>query len=618
MHAASLATFVVQPGVPGPWLERHSRTSLVAAGALIITLPLVVRFARWCAQRPDASSSWPVTGSHAVWIVALACGLFGMWALGLGSNTPSYLVLRLYLTLVIVTGGLSMASTRTSPNAGKSPDTRLTVSVVAGVGLLLLAVSYFVPFPGVLWTDEGYATSLAQGFFRTGHLEASIFSLAPSMQGPNYSIVYMSLGVVYRLFGVTLGVARVFTLSIGIAGACLLYRTAAKNLSQAAALVAALVIVVALPPINFLRADVALLVYLGLAFYSFSLARPDALHWHLIAGVATGFALDGHPNSYRFPLAFAVAYAVIYGRGFFRQRNYRPIVLLGLGQAIGLTLYVGLYGSIASSLFFDRASHAAFALDLVALPRVWVEQFLSALRGAPLLFGLAIAGIPAAVERRSDLNRLVLIVVLVAPVALGVLYGYYSRYYLLHLFVPFGWLAACAVERAIRQFRREARHAVAVTLVWLLAAAGLGRLAGDVWRDGAQNYHEALEAADWVRAWVPPAATFVGIDPFYLRMVDYPNFVEFNTGAVLAEKGQTSEAAAWARIHPDAVVLVERYPIAMPASLRTYVLGEGFRRAACAWTPKLGAVELYMRSDLLVEPGPHQIPSGSSWRACAP
>jgi hypothetical protein len=364
--------------------------------------------------------------------------------------------------------------------------------------------------------------------------------------------------------------------------------------------IAAIVTLLAFVPSNFLRADVAVMVYLGLACYWFVLARPDASWQHLLVGLASGFVLDGHPNAYRFTLVFTLAYFLKYRRALVSRSGLYPLLLLLVGQLGGLALYVGLYGSVSPGRFFSRVGAARFALDAAAVPSVWTEQVLSALQNAPLLFGIALLGIVAALKRRNDLDRLLLLTVGVTPIALGFLYGYYRDYYLMHMLVPMGLLGAGAMQDLIARFAPDRQRAVTAALAILIVAAGTGRLGSELRGSARQDYHEALDVADQIRTLVPRDDTFVGVDPFYFRMHDYPRFVAINAGVALAARENISEAAVWERIHPDAVALVSRYPIAMPASLRAYVRARGFVRAGLWSNPKLGMVELYTQRPIIV------------------
>src|SRR5260221_272873 len=83
--------------------------------------------------------------------------------------------------------------------------------------------------------------------------------------------------------------------------------------------------------------------------------------------------------------------------------------------------------------------------------------------------------------------------------------------------------------------------------------------------EGLQS--NARVVARQIRQIVPMQDKFVGVDPFYLEMADYPGFVEMNAGAMLAKLEKIDEAAAWEKIAPSAVAIVGSYPIPAPAAL---------------------------------------------------
>jgi hypothetical protein len=92
----------------------------------------------------------------------------------------------------------------------------------------------------------------------------------------------------------------------------------------------------------------------------------------------------------------------------------------------------------------------------------------------------------------------------------------------------------------------------------------------------------------------------VGVDPFFMRMYDYPKFVELNTASAMAAKLGIDEQTAWKIVDPTAVAVVSGYPIALPQSLGEYVRANNFQRVRCWYTLKTGRVDLFMRD---VPPG---------------
>ncbi|MCZ7542029.1 MAG: hypothetical protein M5R40_00115 [Anaerolineae bacterium] len=420
-----------------------------------------------------------------------------------------------------------------------------------------------------------------------------------------YSLTYFGLGAWFTAFGVDIWVGRVYIFALGLASLALVYAAARIAYSRFAAWVAVILGAYALSATNVLRADIGAIFWLAVALLGFVLAVWRGRPWlHLVVGYALGLALDGHPNAYRFGLAFALAYALDYGLLLRERRRffvYWPLVYLAVGGALGFLTYFLIFATVTHR-FLDYAGDPFFGADLAALPGVLLEQLTSALRLTPLLLGAAVAGIVAALWRRRTLwrprrkrralDRLLLVALGVSALALASLYGYYRDYYLVQS-IPLLALAAANFMRAV-ETRLPARAPGALALVVALTCAGL--LVAQVRAAGSQSYDEALDIADRLRAIVPDDAVFVGPDPLYHRMHDYGGFTEMNTGVLYAEQAGIEEAQAWEEIAPVAVALVRGYPIPPPPALLDYIARHDFTRVRCWSTRQLGGVELYMRA----------------------
>jgi len=198
LHLASLVAVLLQPSTPATILGRYSRTSLLVFGTLLVTFPIVIFGSRWLVQNIQRISlrRW----QSIALIICCALAIFGCWLINTGP-TSSYLIIRLYVTFVIVTSTIWCLQYLTLPIVGS----RFSMILSVGICLLLLAIS--TRFPPLLWPDEGYMTSVALGFVQTGR---PLFLMWQPVQLESFSLAYLGLGLWYQVFGVDLAAGRVF------------------------------------------------------------------------------------------------------------------------------------------------------------------------------------------------------------------------------------------------------------------------------------------------------------------------------------------------------------------------------------------------------------------------
>ncbi len=581
LHLVSLAAILLQPSTPALILGRYSRTSALILGAFLVASPLVWAGTRWLAGRVDRLTL--KTWQYAAVSLTASGLLFGLWAAPIG-QTSSYLIVRLYLTFILFTALIWALQHLVFP------AWTANLPWLLGVGACALLLILSTRFPGLLWTDEGFMLSGALGFVHKGYPQVSLFEPA-RLEG--YSLAYMGLGGWLSVFGVSVGSGRTFIFVLGLVSLAFSYAAVRNAYSSFTAWLAVILGAFALLINNYLRADIGVAVALAIAFCCFALAQKKGWDWpHLLVGFAVGFGLDGHPNAYRFGLAFGIAYLLDYGLLVRERRRffvYRPFFYLVAGGLMGFGAYFALYATITERfLIYARAPFWSF--DLLAAPAVLLEQFNSALRLAPALFGAAALGVVVALRRRNALDRLLLVVVVVSPLTLAVLYSYYRDYYLVHLLPTLVLLAAGLFWELEKAIPRHAQGAFVLAATLLC----LGLLTQALGAAGSQSYAQALAVADRLREIVPRESVLVGIDPFYSRLYDYPTFIDVNTGVVFGQQVGIDERAAWEQIAPTAVAVVHGYPIPPPPALLDYIDARALTLVRCWSTDRLGRVELYM------------------------
>jgi hypothetical protein len=595
LHALTLAAVILQPSQPATILGRYSTTAASALLALLITLPLAVWGSRWLERRLAV----PFTIPSGIALVGLLGCALGMAAAGRISalTTTSYIVLALYgIAMISVAALLIVERTNGRLVQGlRWLDARLLIALLAV--LLIFQIELATRYPGQLWTDEGYNTALSLSIARTGEIAVPFFRLTPELFGPNYSLTYRLAGIVLNTFGVELAYARLAIYAIGLLAIGIAAYVATRRSSWRVGLALALLATIILLPNNLFRADIEVAFWLALALWAYWRAEKSGRRaWVLLAGLAVGLSLDGHPNAYRFPVVFVAFEGIdwlissLRSRRFVLQHNLFP---LAFGAALGVGAYVLLYSALVPDAFGRRLGEASLG---ISLENVWAQlqaQVISGLHQGALFFGVAAAGLVAALYGGRWELRLVF-VALGSMVVFALTYRYYRDYYFVHL-LPVYLLLAAAALGAVEQQTARGRVAI-VLLALLLGIAAFTWQEQKVSTNSAQDYGAARTVADAMRPLIPREATFLAADPLYLRMSDYPNFIEFNSGLSMALRQGISEREAWARIDPDAIAIFQNYPIPPPDSLLAYVRDEGYELGSCWQGSVIGRVDLYLRA----------------------
>lgn len=594
LHLVCIAATLAQPTSPAVFLGRFSRTSLILFVLLVLTAPLA-----WLVPRVLRRFRLPLVAGAGLFI-GCSAAIFGLWLL-IDNPTPSYIILRLYISFALAVAALW--ALESVPLAIDAVGVVFVVTLIS-IGVEIGAMALSTRFPGLLWTDEGYNTSLALSFAWRGVLGVPSFQYASS--GPMYSLIYIGLGAWYSVFGVSLASGRFFVLLAGMAGLQFLFFASRRVYGRYAATAAVVVGLSALIAMNYLRADVGVGLFLAIAFYYFTLAeygrdgtpRQGQILFHLVAGIAVGFSLDGHPSAYRFVIAFGLAYLLEY---VVLVRERRRIVmpwaqlLFGVGAAFGLGAYILLYSALAPETFLSNLQNPNIMGEF-SLPRAFdllIAQFNALLANMPVLLGCGLLGMIVALRGRGPMNRLLVIVLVSNVLIFALTYTYHRDYYTLHNLAALALLGAAGFSALQAEQERAEHQLIGVAL--LVTTAALGVVSGQVRADESQDYGQALVVAEEIRHIVPTDERVVGIDPFVLRMYDYPEFIDMNAAAVIAARDRINEAVAWEQIDPSAVVIVRDYPIRPPEALLAYTTNHAFRLVRCWETSRLGRVELLMR-----------------------
>lgn len=596
LHCVTLVSVLVQKSAPAVILGRYSNRSFAILVFFLITLPVTWGVTRWLARNLTRIALPPTM--HRLLFAACVVSLFGAWAFHVGP-TRGYAVARLYATLVVFSVGIWSLRHISLPRRGKMLPPLIAITSAALLFGLTMA------YPGVKWTDEGYTASAAWSYAQTGEPVVTIFR---PMTVKATSMMLPGLGAWFELFGVSVAAARTFTFSLALGALAITFVTARSAFGDAEAWAAVIVGMFGFVSINYLFRDIETAVLLAAAYAAFVAADRSGKSWlHLLAGLAVGFSVDGHPVAYRFGVAFAAAYALEWARLMVRQRRwvfYPPLAYLVIGGAISLGLYVGFYRATNAD-FVEQSSGSPFFLQSPASAwRILREQFDSALIDLPLVLGLSVFGMVAVGRQNTRLDRLLLLSVIGAALILAALYERHRQYYLMHSLVPLT-LAGAAGLHWVRQHYPAPKQAAVMTGIVVMATAGAaGALVDGYAHRHSQSYDPALHVARAIRAIVPRDMTLVGIDPFFFELSDYEHFMDITTPhqGEAFEPDTLAGGEAWQALAPEAVAVVAEYPLQdSVAGLVAYVQSQPeLQRVRCWSVEGLGRVELFMRS---VPPG---------------
>ncbi|QYU68015.1 hypothetical protein J4558_24670 [Leptolyngbya sp. 15MV] len=183
LHLIAIAAVLLQPAARNGVLGGYSRTALLVAALLILTLPLVLwataRLGRVSAVNlPNLPRYIRLSGICIAVVAAAALG----WISAL--NATAYIIVSLYLLYVLVTITVFLLLSRDAPSWGNERSlTRLAGAVLMLVAALQILLAFH--FPGQLWTDEGYNTALSLSIARDGAFIVPFFRLTPEISGPN-------------------------------------------------------------------------------------------------------------------------------------------------------------------------------------------------------------------------------------------------------------------------------------------------------------------------------------------------------------------------------------------------------------------------------------------------
>lgn len=584
LHGAAWVAVVLQPSTPADIMGRYSSTAFALLVALTVTWPLV----GWGAPRLIARASRltvprPIRATVLLLVMAF---VFALWMLP-GASATSYAVLRLYLTAIAAAVALWTVRHAESP----IPTTRAVLFALAALGLAAL-FALALRFPGVRWIDEAYMASLSYNVAQTGQLKPLVYEYVDT---ESYALMYVGLGGWFRAFGFGLWTARAFVYVVGLLTLAITWDTARRIWNPTAATLAALLGAVALLPLNLLRQDVSVALYLAIALWLYHHAQTTQRSaWHIAVGFFVAFATDGHPNAYRFSFAFGAAYLLTWALQIYEARAWRwypPVFYLAVGGVLGVLAYVGLYVWLTDD--FLKLAASPF-LDATKPPHlVLLDQFIEPLRSTPHLFGAAIAGLWLGWHGRDrkPMLRLLTVVWVVNMAIIAVLYGYYRTYYVAQSVGLFVLMSAALFA----QLRTDAAR---LTVAALIAVASIG-FTVNRWQQPElrHGFNDAIHIAHVAAEDIAPDAVVIAPDPMYFPLYDRAEFVDYATAGWVRNKFGTPDATLWAQIAPDAILWMPANPEPPPTSLWDYITENDYISVRCWQSPHVGRVDLFVQAD---------------------
>ena len=590
LGALAIVALLLQPSTPAILFERYSRNALTVIAALAVTLPLVV----WLGQRlPAWLEQTPLTAllRGGIALAGLMAVLI-LWAAPVAS-APSYWPLRIYLT--------GLAAPLIVWGLAPFPLPRWSLPALT-VSLALILLGLVTRFPGVQWIDEAYMASSAVNFTRIGAVKPLIYT---AVDTESQSMMYMALGVWYRLVGFGLWSGRVLIFGVGLAMLTVTAVIARRHYSASAAWVAVMVALVGVFNLNVLRQDIEVALFLALALWVWGMAECTGRKpLHVLVGFFAAFAIDGHPNAYRFSLGFGAAYVLDAALAIWDARRARrawqaeviPLMYLIVGGVAGVAAYIGLYTWIGKDLL--AAAQDPF-LPIDRPPTLIVlDQLRENLIAAPQLFGAAVLGAALGVWQRDRFARRITVILVVSAAVIALLYGYYRPYYVAQTLGLLAILAAGLFHWLMTDPKAGVRAYRAQTALGIVVFVSVVGMVARQMQNGefSERFNDMIAIAQAARAVIPPEAVIVGSDPMYFALNDAPEFSEYAVAGWAGGKFNIAESAVWEQIAPDAVLVAYDNPLAPPPSLLDYLQANAFGMVACWHSPQVGQVDLFMRA----------------------
>lgn len=592
-HLACVTILALQTSTPPTILGRYSVKAVVILAAFVVILPLLWFGADRLSALLAHFRRLPQWIHGAIFAICASL-LFLAWAFHIGP-TRSYAVVRLYLTTIIFTAAAISLQQLTLPHW----FARLPPLIgIATLTLLFLLTPFY---PDLKWTDEGYVASVGWGYAATGK---PVVLIHYPLTSETLSTMFRLLGIWFKAFGLSLTSARVFTLALTTLALAITLRPLQSVFGKAAAWGDILLGAFSFASINYLYSDAEVPLFMATAIALYVMAQRSSRPWlHFFVGLAVSLSVDGHPVAYRFGLMFASAYAVEWVLLLRQHRRWlvdKRFLYLVLGGLVGLGAYITFY-RITTARFDEVSSQSPFFFhSLSETLRILRDQLDNALQDAPLLLGFILVGAAAAMKRNQPLDRLLLFSVFGSALVLATLYERNRQYYLVHSIIPMVWLAAGGLAMLGSHLQSDHRSRVIAGLVIPLTIASVGMMYDKIAYREAQSYRPALQVAREIRGFVPQDHVFVGIDPFFFEMADYPAFMDITVAHMWAENQAEplTELEAWHALAPDAVAVVHNYPLAQHVeTLMAYIDAQpDLQRVKCWHVQRLGQVDLYLRS----------------------
>lgn len=586
------------------------------------------------ARIDDLLRRWRSRRWFALLILAAAgVALAGMWFFFLGSHLITYALLRLFLGATLAVGALAILF---GGEAAPAPARWTPLALIALAGLLLLALAMAEFYPAMYRTDEAFIFSMARHAAEDGHTGPTIYRhVIPEDYGAAGLWTWM-MAAWLRVTGISWFGGRLYILLIGLIGLAVTVAAARRGYGAAAGWLTALVGLFAVAGLHYIRNDMPGMVFLGLALFWWTLGQQRrGWRLHLLVGLSAGLCIDAAPIAYCFGLGFGLFYltryvAVIRAE---RRRFWPPFWALALGGALALGIYL-LFRSGAS--YVESAERGGGIADMLAAyvgnmgasltsgsALDLLQQVLTTwLTNQPILFGLTALGVVVAWRERTDLDRLLLILLAAWMAVIILTYHYFPVLYLVHGLPVALLLAGRGVTGGLPLLLQSApagmnalgRAAALLLAIWLLAA-----LARNVAGLSSSSLEDVVQAGREIAQIAPQDAVIVAAEPYYFGMLDHRNFVGGAVEGMLVQwQGRTPEQA-WESVAPDAVIFSERWaePPRTPALL-AYLQEHAFALAGCWQTASYGRVELWLAGGApeLASDAPCRVVCVPRWGAC--